>query len=463
MIETNRIEFKRELTRDLDIEKEVVSFLNYREGGIIYIGVDDNGKPVGVKDIDGDMLKVKDRIRMGVSPSPMGLFDVTFERINEIPVIKIFVASGSEKPYYKNKYGLSEKGCFIRVGTAAEPMTQAQIDDLYAHRTHTSLRNIPAPRQDLTFQQLMIYYQSKYRPLGENFAKTLLFLTEDGKYNYVAYLFSDENDVSFKVAKYAGTDRDRLIANNEYGYCCLLKAADAVIERLRIENIVSTQKTYLYRQDVPLWDSDAIRELVLNAFIHNDYFSEVPPKFELFSDRLEITSTGTLPSGLLQEEFFEGVSVPRNKEIMRIFRDVQMGEALGSGMRLVMSKYSKDNFVFMPHFIRVCIPFATQKIEGLTTTILPQNTTTILPQKTTSKKVRRTTIKSANSKGEATTKHQILQILSDNPATPLSEIAKTIGCSKDNITYHIKGLRAKGMIIHKGPTNGGYWLVLATM
>ena len=109
MTESNRIEFKRELTRELDLEKEVVAFLNYREGGILYIGIDDDGKPVGVRDIDGDMLKIKDRIRMGISPSPMGLFDVTVERIDDIPVIKVFIASGSEKPYYKNKYGLSEK------------------------------------------------------------------------------------------------------------------------------------------------------------------------------------------------------------------------------------------------------------------------------------------------------------------------------------------------------------------
>ena len=59
MIETNRIEFKRELTRDLDIEREVVAFLNYREGGIIYIGIDDRGHPIGVSDIDGDVLKSK--------------------------------------------------------------------------------------------------------------------------------------------------------------------------------------------------------------------------------------------------------------------------------------------------------------------------------------------------------------------------------------------------------------------
>ena len=40
MSESNRIEYKRELTKDLDLEKEVIAFLNYHEGGIIFIGID---------------------------------------------------------------------------------------------------------------------------------------------------------------------------------------------------------------------------------------------------------------------------------------------------------------------------------------------------------------------------------------------------------------------------------------
>ena len=116
MTESNRIEFKRELTRELDIEKEVVAFLNYREGGIIYIGIDDAGKPVGVKDIDSDMLTIKNRLRDNILPSPMGLFDVTAEHIEGVSVIRVFVSSGSEKPYYKKQYGLSSKGCFTRIG-----------------------------------------------------------------------------------------------------------------------------------------------------------------------------------------------------------------------------------------------------------------------------------------------------------------------------------------------------------
>ena len=204
MIETNRIEFKRELTPDLDLEKEVVAFLNYHEGGMIYIGIDDDGLPVGVKDIDGDMLKIKDRIRTGISPSPMGLFDVKVEEIDNISVIKIFIASGSDKPYYKTRYGLSEKGCFMRVGTAAEPMTNEQIEDLFSRKVHNTLKNVVSPRQDLTFVQLKIYYTEKGFQLNDNFIRSLDLMTDDGKYNYVAYLLADENGNSMKLAKYAG-------------------------------------------------------------------------------------------------------------------------------------------------------------------------------------------------------------------------------------------------------------------
>ena len=38
MTESNRIEYKLGLTEDL--EKEAVAFLNYQEGGVLYIGVD---------------------------------------------------------------------------------------------------------------------------------------------------------------------------------------------------------------------------------------------------------------------------------------------------------------------------------------------------------------------------------------------------------------------------------------
>ena len=43
------------------------------------------------------------------------------------------------------------------------------------------------------------------------------------------------------------------------------------------------------RIETPLWNKVALREAVINAIVHNDYSFKVPPKFEIFPDRLEIT------------------------------------------------------------------------------------------------------------------------------------------------------------------------------
>ena len=48
--ETNRIENKEQLNEDF--EQEVIAFLNYREGGTIYVGIRKNGQVVGIEDID---------------------------------------------------------------------------------------------------------------------------------------------------------------------------------------------------------------------------------------------------------------------------------------------------------------------------------------------------------------------------------------------------------------------------
>ncbi len=308
MTETNRIEYKRELTDGL--EKEVVAFLNYREGGILYIGVAKNGNTYGLTDADGDQLKIKDRLKNNIRPSAMGLFDIVSEVREGKDILKVIVASGPEKPYHLKKYGMSEKGCFIRLGSAAEPMPQKMIDELFASRTRNSLSKIKANRQDLTFSQLKIYYQESGYNLGNNFAKNLELLTEDGLYNYAAYLLADKNNTSIKVAKYSGANRADLIESNEYGHESLVKATKQVIDKIAVENRTNTKITSKERKQNNLWNPIALREAIINAFVHNDYTSEITPKFEIFSDRIEITSAGGLPEGLSKQEFLKAFPFP---------------------------------------------------------------------------------------------------------------------------------------------------------
>lgn len=362
MSETNRIEYKQELNVDVDIEKEVIAFLNYTEGGLIYIGIDKFGNVRGISDVDSDMLKIKDRIKNNISPSAMGLFDVVSEIREGKELIKIIVAGGTEKPYFKKKFGMTEKGCFIRVGTAAEPMPQGMIEKLFATRTRNSLGKIRSNRQDLTFEQLRIYYEEKGYDLSSQFKKTLELLTEDNKLNYVAYLLADENGTSIKVAKYSGVDRVNLVENNEYGHCSLVKATKSVLDKLDLENKTISQITSKERIDTRLWNAVALREAIINAIIHNDYTREIPPKFEIFSDRLEITSYGGLFEGMTREDFFEGFSLPRNKELMRVFKDLGMVEQLGSGVPRILQAYDKDCFKFSDNYLRMVFP-ASEKIS----------------------------------------------------------------------------------------------------
>ncbi|MDO9011768.1 MAG: putative DNA binding domain-containing protein [Gallionella sp.] len=357
MQESNRIEFKRELTDSL--EKEVVAFLNYRDGGVIYLGIDDKTHAaVGIEDADAVQLKIKDRIRNNISPSTMGLFDVIAEIRDQKEIVKITVASGSEKPYYLSRMGMSAKGCYIRIGSASEPMPARMIEDLFASRIRNSIGTIKSRKQTLTFEQLKIYYNETRLKLNDQFAHNLELLTEDSAYNYAAYLLSDVNGLSVKVAKYAGTDRVNLVENEEYGYCSLVKATKAVLEKLKVENTTFARITPGRREERKLLDPVALREAVINAIIHNNYSNEVPPKFELFADRLEITSAGGLPSGFDEEEFFMGYSVPQNKELMRVFHDLDMVEQLGSGVPRILAHYPRTIYQFTPNFIRLVFPFA---------------------------------------------------------------------------------------------------------
>lgn len=74
------------------------------------------------------------------------------------------------------------------------------------------------------------------------------------------------------------------------------------------------------------------------------------------SNRIEITSAGSLPDMLSKEEFFEGFSMQRNQEMMRIFKDLDLVEHLGSGIPRILEAYSTDCFRFTDNFLRMTFP-----------------------------------------------------------------------------------------------------------
>ncbi|MDD2459252.1 MAG: ATP-binding protein, partial [Eubacteriales bacterium] len=104
-------------------------------------------------------------------------------------------------------------------------------------------------------------------------------------------------------------------------------------------------------------DPVSLREAIVNAIVHNDYIREIPPVFEIYSDKIVITSAGGLMPDMQKEEFFLGYSAPRNRELMRVFKDVQLVEHIGSGIPRILKKYDPSIFKFTPNFLRVTFDY----------------------------------------------------------------------------------------------------------
>ena len=425
MQESNRIEFKRELNDRF--ERAVVSFLNYVGGGEILIGIDDDETTVGVVDTDALQLQIVDRIRNNIRPQTLGLFDVILMKSDGKDIIRIIVSCGQQRPYYIRKLGMSEQGCFIRVGSSSQPMSEQMIEELLVKRQQITLQTMTSPRQSLTFKQLAIYYQEKNLEPTEQFIESLDLRQSNGEYNYAAYLLADDNGISIKVAAYAGTDKVELLETREYGNRCIITATQRILDRLDSENRTFAKITAKNRLEKERVNSIALKEVVINAIVHNDYTKGIP-LVEIYSNRIVITSCGGLVADLSEEDFFKCRSMPRNRELMRVFRDMELVEQIGSGMSRILKAYDRSVFELSPSFTIVTFPFEEAFI-------------------------------SPNGKINVEIK-TLLDVLKANPESTIPDLAELTGKSQRTISRELREYQDAGLLRREGSRKTGHWEVL---
>ncbi len=432
VIEDKRNEFKAKLTDDL--EKEVISFLN-TDGGNLFIGIDDKGNiSNNIKNIDLLQRRIKDRIKDNIRPSTLGLFDVVVNEQNNKKYIQIIIARGTERPYYINGMGMTPDSCFMRIGSAVQSMNMETILNLFSKRTRNNLKNIKSPNQDLEFKTLKIYYEENGYEVNNNFLKKLDFYTEDNNFNYIAYLLADNNNISIQFAKYKGNDVSDLIENEDYGFCSLIKATENILNKLKLENKTYTKIETPTRKEIKMFDYDAIKELVTNALVHNDWCNGYSPKFEIFDNKLVISSNGGIQEGVTQQEFLEGFSNPRNPELMRIFRDLSFVEQLGTGIQRVLKVYSKDIFEFYPNHIRVTITFESNKFEYDNNFVVPKELNEI--------------------------QSSIIKLIIDKPNITQAELSILLGVTIKTISRNFKFLIDNNYVKRIGANKNGYWMLI---
>ncbi len=263
---------------------------------------------------------------------------------------------------------------YFRIGSSKVVLTkyperESELFQLLRNGPPT-LSNTEASRQDLTFDKLFVYYASKGITLNKRtFKRNLGFLMPDGKYNLLAQLLSDDSGINIRFAMFNGKDKaSTMYSVRELGSTCLLYSLDKAIEIGDVLNIpqADERNRVIERKEVPLFNADAYREAVINAFVHNRWTDLNSPMFCAYSDRVEILSHGALPPKQTVKGFFEGVSVPVNPELSTIFLQLHISERTGRGIPKIINAYDRGIFEFGENTISVILPYNRLEAEAQT-------------------------------------------------------------------------------------------------
>ena len=101
----------------------------------------------------------------------------------------------------------------------------------------------------------------------------------------------------------------------------LLYTLDDVLRYGDVLNVIQADERnrIVERKEVALFENEAFREAMINAFVHNKWVEGNEPMISVFSDRIEILSRGPIPAGQTVDGFFAGESVPVNQKLSEIF------------------------------------------------------------------------------------------------------------------------------------------------
>ena len=337
---------------------------------------------------------------------------------------------------------------YIRIGSSKEKLRKYPEKESFLFSVlrngFPTIENTASEYQELSFEKLQIYYGAKGIKLNtEQYRKNLGFYTPEGQYNIMAQLLSDDSHIPVRVAIFSGKSKaDNMYSVREFGHQCLLYTLDEILRYGDVLNIIQADETdrVVERKEVPLFDNEAFREAIINAFLHNKWVDGNEPMITVFSDRIEILSRGTIPREQTMEGFFSGESIPVNKKLSEIFLQLHISEKTGRGVPKITEKYGKGAFEFRENSIVVKIPFNWINVMG--------------------DKVGK---KMSNNERKARlneTQKRILEEIRNNPNITKKQIQAKIGKGKTTIDNGIAYLKENGYIEHIGSNKSGYWKIV---
>lgn len=371
--EDQNTEFKQEYVTD--IKKEVLGFIN-SDGGTIYVGIRKDGEIIGMNDPDGTMLKIANSLKDTLVPDVMPFIKINSLTIENKIIIEIQVSTGTNRPYYLKEKGLKPSGVYIRKGTSTQPMSEEAIKEMIIQSNGRSFEDCRSIEQNLTFKTLTDKMNDRNLSLKKAQMITLKMIGEDDLYTNLAYLLSDQCNITTKIALFQGKDKEEFRDRKEFKGS-LLKQLDDVYEYLLLSNKTKAHFIGLNRYDKEDYPKEALREALLNSVVHRDYSFSGSNIINIYEDRIEFISLGGLVPGLELDSIFLGVSQSRNPHLASLFYRMHLIESYGTGISKIQRSYKNELqqplFETAKGVFRVTLPNQNEEISSSTSYMIKES------------------------------------------------------------------------------------------
>lgn len=331
--ETENIEFKSGFTEE--IYKEVIAFAN-TDGGVLYIGIDNDGNVVGLKNVDDEYTRITNGIRDAILPDVTMFVKYTIQKNK---VVRITISEGTNKPYYLRSKGLKPSGVYVRQGTSSVQASSEQIRQMIKDSDGDDFESMRSLEQGLTFTSATTAFESygvefsveKYLALG-------MIHKNDGLFTNLALLMSDQCQHTIKVAVF-GDEQNTTFKDNQEFKGSIFKQIDEAFHYIMLNNRTSSDFKGLERIEKSDYPEAALREALLNSVVHRDYSFSGSIIININDKQMEFISIGGLLPGLTAEDICSGISQPRNKNLAEVFHRLKLIEAYGTGIRRIYKLY----------------------------------------------------------------------------------------------------------------------------
>ncbi|MBA3315277.1 MAG: putative DNA binding domain-containing protein [Planctomycetaceae bacterium] len=346
--ESDRLEFKK-TTGDLKGGMETLcGFLN-GEGGKVLFGVTSSGQARGQDVSDKTLQEVAQDLMRFEPPAPISQLRVPIAEGKEVIVLETI--AGPEAPYtYRNRP-------YRRIGTTTSPMPQQEYARRLLERGHSQSRwenrvaeGYALRDLDLDEVRRMVSEAGDAGRLdapvtGPREALQKLHLLDNGRPLQAAIVaFAKEVQPSYpqcglRMARFRGTTKTEFLDQRQLtGNAFRLLDESLLFLRRHLPVRGRFEPGLMQRQDEPLFPPLALREALVNALCHRDYsIAGGAISIAIYDDRLEISSTGTLPFGVTVDDLKRAhESRPRNPLLAEVFHRRGLIERWGRGTQKIV-------------------------------------------------------------------------------------------------------------------------------